>query len=581
MYIESVPNRNSPPATLLRESYRENGKVRKRTLCNLSDWPQAHIEGLRGVLKGGTVIAPDRAAFTVTRSLPHGHVAAILGVAREIGLHRLLDPGPGLNLIEDNRHRDLILALTAARIIDPGSKMATARALSPATAATSLGETLGLSEVAETELYAALDWLLERQPAIETALARRHLKNGTLVLYDVSSSYMEGRHCPLAHRGYSRDGRKGTLQIVYGLLCAPGGCPVAIEVFDGNTADPKTLATQIQKLKQRFGLDHVVLVGDRGMITQARIGEDVKAAGLDWITALRAPAIKDLVKGGALQLSLFDERDMASITSPDFPGERLIVCRNPDLAAQRTRKREELLAATERDLARVRTAVRRERAPLCGAATIALAVGGVIDKHKMRKHFDLTIADDSFTFTRKVEAIAAEAATDGIYIVRTSLGPEVMDDAATVRSYKSLSQVERAFRCIKTVDLHIRPVHHRLAGRVRAHVFLCMLAYYVEWHMRGKLAPLLFDDTDKEAAEAARASVVAAAQRSPAAIRKQTTGVTDDGLPVHSFRTLLADLATLARNTIVTAVAPDYPIAVMTRPTQVQRRAFELLGVTV
>lgn len=581
MYIESVPNRNSPPAILLRESYREGGKVRKRTLCNLSDWPTAHIEGLRGVLKGGIVVAPDRDAFVVTRSLPHGHVAAILGTARQIGLDRLLEPRPGLNRTEDSRSRDLLLALIAARIIDPGSKMAAARALSPDTAATSLGQTLGLGEVTERELYAVLDWLLDRQPAIETALARRYLKNGTLVLYDVSSSYMEGRCCPLAHRGYSRDGRKGTPQIVYGLLCAPDGCPVAIEVFDGSTGDPKTLATQIQKLKQRFGLDHVVLVGDRGMITQARIDEEIKAAGLDWITALRAPAIRDLVKGGALQLSLFDERDMASITSPDFPDERLIVCRNPDLAAERTRKREELLAATERDLARIQAAVTRKRAPLRGTGEIALAVGGVIDKHKMRKHFDLNIARDSFTFTRKVDAIAAEAATDGIYIVRTSLAASVMDDAATVRSYKSLSRVERAFRCLKTVDLHIRPVHHWLADRVRAHVFLCMLAYHVEWHMRGKLAPLLFDDTDREGAEAARASIVAAAQRSPAAIRKQTTGRTPDGLPVHSFRTLLADLGTLARNTVVTAVAPDYPIAVITKPTAVQRRAFELLGVTV
>jgi len=416
MYIESVPNRNSPPAILLRESYRENGKVRKRTLCNLSDWPAAHIEGLRGVLKAGTVIAPDRDAFTVTRSLPHGHVAAILGTARKIGLDRLLDPGPGIGRTAENRHRDLILALLAARIIDPGSKMAAARAFSPSTASTSLGETLGLGEAGEKELYAALDWLLERQPAIETALAKRHLKNGTLVLYDVSSSYMEGRHCPLAHRGYSRDGRKGTSQIVYGLLCGPDGCPVAIEVFDGNTGDPKTLASQVQKLKRRFGLDHVVLVGDRGMITQARIGEDVQAAGLDWITALRAPAIKDLVKSGALQLSLFDERDMASITSPDFPEERLIVCRDPDLAAQRTRKREELLAATERDLTRIQTAVVRERKPMRGATEIAMAVGGVIDKHKMRKHFDLTIGEASFTFARKTDAIEAEAATDGIYI---------------------------------------------------------------------------------------------------------------------------------------------------------------------
>jgi transposase len=399
------------------------------------------------------------------------------------------------------------------------------------------------------------------------------------VLYDVSSSYMEGSCCSLAHRGYSRDGRKGTLQIVYGLLCAPDGCPVAIEVFDGNTGDPKTLAVQVEKLKQRFGLDHVVLVGDRGMITQARLTEDVKSAGLDWITALRGPAIKDLMNGGALQLSLFDQRDMASITSPDFPGERLIVCRSADLAAKRAHKRQELLEATERDLARIQTSIARKRNPFRGATEIALAVGAVIEKHKMRKHFDLDITDTKLTFARKTDAIAAETATDGIYIVRTSLAPEVLDDAATVRSYKSLSQVERAFRCIKTVDLQVRPVHHWLADRVRAHVFLCMLAYYLEWHMRQKLAPLLFDDTDKDAAEAARKSVVAKAQRSPAAIRKQTTGITPDGFPVHSFQTLLADLATMARNTIVTAVAPNLPLIVFTRPTMIQQRAFALLEV--
>jgi hypothetical protein len=574
MYIESVPNRNSPPAILLRESYREDGKVRKPTLCNLSDWPKAHIEGLRGVLKGGTVIPADREAFTITRSLPHGHVAAALGTAHKIGLDRILGP-------DGNRCRDLLLAMIVGRILDPASKLAAARALSPATATSSLGTVLGLGEVDEDELYAALDWLLERQPAIETALARQHLKNGTLVLYDVSSSYMEGRCCPLAKRGYSRDGRQGTLQIVYGLLCAPDGCPVAIEVFEGNTGDPMTLATQVEKLKLRFGLDHVALVGDRGMITQARLTADVKAAGLDWITALRAPAIQELVKGGALQLSLFDQRDMASITSPDFPDERLIVCRNPDLAAQRTRKRQELLAATERDLTRIQAAVARKRKPLRGAAQIALAVGAVIEQHKMRKHFDLAITDTSFGFARKTAEIAAEAATDGIYIVRTSLPAAVLDDAATVRSYKSLAQVERAFRCIKTVDLHVRPIYHWLAGRVRAHVFLCMLAYYLEWHMRRKLAPMLFDDTDKQAAEAARSSVVAPAQRSEAAIRKQTTGVTPDGLPVHSFRTLLADLATLTRNTVVTAIASALPLTVLAKPTPVQRRAYELLELAV
>jgi hypothetical protein len=572
MYIEAVPNRHSPPAILLRESYREGGKVRKRTLCNLSDWPTPYIEGLRGVLKGGTVIPAERDAFTIIRSLPHGHVAAALGTARQIGLDRILGPG-------SDRCRDLILALLVGRIVEPASKLATARALSPATAASSLGELLGLGEVDEDELYNALDWLLERQPAIETTLAKRHLSNGTLVLYDVSSSYMEGRCCPLAKRGYSRDGRKGTLQIVYGLLCAPDGCPIAIEVFEGNTADPMTLATQIEKLKQRFRLEHVVLVGDRGMITQARINQDIKSAGLDWISSLRAPAIRELVEGGVLQLSLFDQRDMASITAPEFPGERLVVCRNPDLAAERTRKREDLLTATERDLAPIQAAVARRRDPLRGTANIALAVGKVINKHKMSKHFDLDITDTAFSFARKTAEIAAEAATDGVYVIRTSLPKAAFDDAATVHSYKSLAFVERAFRCIKTVDLQVRPVYHRLADRVRAHVFLCMLAYYLEWHMRQRLAPMLFDDTDKEAAEALRASVVAKAQRSPAAVQKQTTGLTPDGLPVHSFQSLLADLATVARNTVTTAITPNYPFTIITRPTTIQHKAFQLLGV--
>jgi transposase len=574
MYIEAVPNRNSPPAILLRESYRHEGKVRKRTLCNLSDWPTAMVEGLRGVLRGGTVIPVDRDAFTVTRSLPHGHVAATLGTARKIGLDRILGP-------DGNRCRDLVLAMLVGRILDPVSKLAAARTLSPDTAASSLGEALGLGEVGDAELYAALDWLLERQAAIETALARRHLQNGTLVLYDVSSSYMEGRCCPLAKRGYSRDGKKGTLQIVYGLLCAPDGCPVAIEVFDGNTGDPTTLGPQIDKLKQRFGLGHVVLVGDRGMITEARITEDVKSSGLDWITALRAPAIKELLNSGTLQLTLFDKRDMASITSPHFPGERLIVCRNPDLAAERSRKREELLAATEKELAAIEARVGRKRNPLCGTAEIALAVGAVLNIYKMKKHFDLDITDETFSFARKTAEIAAEAATDGLYVLRTSLPEQTLGDSDTVRSYKSLALVERAFRCIKTVDLNVRPVYHWLEGRVRAHVFLCMLAYYLEWHMRQCLAPMLFDDTDKDAAEALRSSVVAQAQRSKAAVKKQTTGVTPDGLPVHSFRTLLADLATLARNTIVTAINPLHPLTVVTRPTPVQQKAFDLLGFAV
>src|SRR5277367_1594294 len=574
MYIEAVPNRNSPPAILLRESYREGGKVCKRTLCNLSDWPTAYIEGLRGVLKGGTVIPAEREAFTVIRSLPHGHVAATLGTARKIGLDRILGPA-------GDRCRDLVLALLVSRVLDPASKLAAARALSPATAASSLGEVLGLGEVDEDELYTALDWLLERQPAIEATLAKRHLTNGTLVLYDVSSSYMEGRCCPLARRGYSRDGKKGTLQIIYGLLCAPDGCPVAIEVFEGNTADPMTLATQIAKLKQRFHLDHVVLVGDRGMITQARITDDIRPAGFDWITALRAPAIKALLETGALQLSLFDQRDMASITSPDFPGERLIVCRNSDLAAERTRKREELLVATERNLGKIAAAVTREKRPLRGAAKIGVKVGAVLDKHKMAKHFDLTIADAQLAWRRKTNQVVEEAALDGLYAVRTSLPADAIDDKATVRAYKSLSMVERAFRCLKTVDLHVRPIYHWLEDRVRAHVFLCMLAYYLEWSLRARLAPMLYDDDDKDAAAALRDSPVAKAQRSPRAVAKKATGRTADGAPVHSFQSLLADLATLARNTVVTAIAPDRPFTVLTRPTPLQQKAFDLLAIPI
>jgi hypothetical protein len=574
MYIETVPNRASPPAILLRESWRDDGKVHKRTLLNLTHWDPAHVEGLRAVLKGGTVIPPGQDAIRIERSLPHGHVAAVLGTARRIDLDTLLGP-------EGNRCRDLVLALLVSRILDPASKLATARRLSPDTASSSLGEMLGLGEVDEDELYAALDWLHERQPAIETALAKRHLQGGTLVLYDVSSSYLEGRCCPLAARGYSRDGKPGKLQITYGLLCAPDGCPVAIEVFEGNTGDPATLAPQIDKLKQRFRLEHVVLVGDRGMITEARIREDLRPAGLDWITALRAPAIQALVASGRLQMTLFDERNMASITSPDYPNERLIVCRNPDLAAERQRKRLELLDATARDLARIQAAVSRQRDPLRGSAEIALKVGAVLDQHKMAKHFALDIADASFHFTRKQDVIDAEAATDGLYVVRTSLETDRLDEATTVRSYKSLALVERAFRCLKSVDLQLRPVRHWLPERVRAHVFLCMLGYYLEWHLRQRLAPMLFHDTDRDAAEVQRNGPVAKAERSPAAIAKQTTGVTPDGLPVHSFSSLLADLATLARNTVTTAINPHRPFTLLTRPTPIQQKAFDLLGLSL
>ncbi len=572
MYIESVPNRNSPPAILLRESYRDGGKIKKRTIANLSDWPSEIVEGLRTLLKGGKVAPAEQETIIVRRSLPHGHVAAVLGTLRRIGLDRVLGP-------PRHRCRDLVIAMIVARLIAPASKLATARMLDPLTAASSLGDVLSLGAVDEDELYVALDWLGERQEAIEKALARQHLHHGTLVLYDVSSSYLEGRCCELAQLGYNRDGKKGKLQIVYGLLCAPDGCPVAIEVFEGSTGDPRTLAVQIDKVKKRFALAHVVVVGDRGMITQARIDAEIAPAGLDWITALRAPAIRALVEAGTLQMSLFDQRDMAAITSPDYPGERLIICRNADLARERARKRQELLAATEQDLAVIAAAVGRTRKPLRGEAEIALKVGAVVNRHKVAKHFELTIGEASFAFHRKTEAIAAEAALDGVYVVRTSLPKKVLDDAAAVGSYKSLARVERAFRSLKTVDIHLRPIFHWSAPRVRAHVLLCMLAYHVEHHMRARLAPMLYDETDHEQAAAMRASIVAKVERSEAARRKQTTGLTDDGLPVHSLQSLLADLATYARIQATTALNENYVFTLHTRPTIVQQRAFELLAV--
>jgi hypothetical protein len=571
MYIESVPNRNSPPAILLRESYRDADKIKKRTIANLSDWPTEIVEGLRTLLKGGKVAPADQESIIVRRALPHGHVAAVLGTLRNIGLDRMLGP-------PRNRCRDLVIAMIVVRLIAPASKLATARMLDPLTASSSLGEVIGLGSVDEDELYVALDWLGERQEAIEKALARKHLHDGTLVLYDVSSSYVEGRCCELARLGYNRDGKKGKLQIVYGLLCAADGCPVAIEVFEGDTGDPRTLAAQIDKVKKRFALERVALVGDRGMITQARLDAEIAPAGLDWITALRAPAIRTLVEAGALQMSLFDQRDMAAITSPDYPGERLIVCRNPDLARERMRKREDLLAATEADLAIIAAAVRRARNPLRGEAEIALKVGAVVNRHKVAKHFELSIGEASFSFHRKTEAITAEAALDGIYVVRTNLPKKLLDDAATVGAYKSLARVERAFRSLKTVDIHLRPIFHWTTPRVRAHVLLCMLAYHVEHHMRARLAPMLYDETDHEAAAAMRASIVAKAERSEAARRKQTTGLTDDGLPVHSFQSLLADLATYARIQATTALNDKYVFTLHTRPTPIQQRAFELLA---
>jgi hypothetical protein len=573
MYVERVPNRSSPPAVLLRESWREDGKVRKRTLANLSGWPEAKVEALRRLLRDEPA-APGGAGVVLRRSLPHGHVAAVLGTARKLGLDRLIAGGRAAS-----RTARLALAMVVARVVEPASKLATARRLDGATASSSLGAVLGLGAVADKELYAALDRLGGEQARIEAALARRHLAEGTLVLYDLSSTWLEGRCCPLAQLGYSRDGRRGKKQIVFGLLCSADGCPVSIEVFAGNTGDPATLAAQIDKLKQRFGLARVVLVGDRGMITQARLEATVKPAGLDWITCLRAPAVQNLLAAGAFQLDLFDERDLAEISAPEFPGERLVVCRNPALAAERRRKREELLAATEKELARIAAAVTRPRAPLRERTAIALKAGAVLNRYRVAKHFRLDIGEQRFTFRRDVEAIAAEAALDGIYIVRTSVPAAALAAPDVVAAYKRLALVERAFRSIKTVDLEVRPIHHRLPERVRAHLFLCLLAFYLEWHMREALRPILFDEHDRAAAAAARASIVAPAKRSPAAMRKAARKSTDDGLPVHSFRSLLADLATVTQNHMVLADDAAHGFALYPELTPVQARAFDLLDV--
>ena len=575
MYVERVPNRNSPPAVLLRESYRDGGKVKKRTIANLSHWPDGKIETLRRVLRGAALVPPDQ-AVTMLRSLPHGHVAAALGVLHKLGLGRVLSGGGR----QPARPVTLCTAMIVARLIDPASKLATARQLDAATATASLGHVLKLGEVDEQDLYATLDWLIDQQPRIEKALARRHLKAATLVLYDVTSTYFEGRTCELARLGYSRDDKPHKLQIVFGLLCTSDGCPVAVEVFDGNVGDPATLAAQIDKLKRRFRLSRVVLIGDRGMITEARLQETVKPAGLDWIGALRAPAIRRLVEAGSLQLSLFDDRDLAEISSPDYPGERLVVCRNPLLADERARKRAELLDATERELTRIQARVRRARRPLQGKDKIGLAVGAVRDRYKMAKHFDITITDPDLSFQRRHAEIEAEAALDGFYVIRTSLSVEALDAPGTVRAYKQLAQVERAFRCFKTVDLKVRPIHHRRSHRVRAHVLLCMLAYYLEWHMRQALAAILFDDHDKPAGEAERRSVVAPAQRSKAARRKAASKRTDQGLPVLSFRCLLDALATLTHNTMAMPQHPEATFVLHPEMTAVQARAFELLGVS-
>jgi transposase len=577
MYVATVPNRNSPPAILLRESYRDKGKVKTRTLANITHLGSRQIQALRMALSGSLPAASTSLpeAFRITRSLPHGHVAAVLGSLRKLHLDSILDPVP-------SRERELVLAMIVARLIQPASKLATARGLHADTLHHSLGEVLQLDSADETELYAAMDWLLPRQARIEKQLAQRHLTNGGLVLYDLTSTYFEGRHCPLAKLGHSRDDKSGKLQVVFGLLTNAAGCPVAVEVFEGNTGDPKTVASQVKKLRERFGLSEVVLVGDRGMITSARIRQDLPASsGIQWISALRASQIQKLATAGHLQMSLFDKTDLVEIAHPDFPGERLIACFNPLLAEERARKRPELLAATEKQLEKIAAATRRPKRPLRGKQNIGVRAGKVLNRYKMGKHFQLHIEDDRFSYQRKTANIEREENLDGIYVIRTSVRKEALSSEQVVASYKSLSGVERAFRTLKSIDLRVRPIHHRLPDRVRAHILLCMLAYYVEWHMRQCLAPILFDEDDKPQAQAARESIVAPAQRSASAKLKALTKQTSDGAKVHSFPTLLADLATIVKNRIQPTDKNIAAFDMITQPTSIQQRAFDLLEVAL
>lgn len=569
MYIDIVPNRNSPPAVLLRESWREGHRIRKRTLANLSHWPQEKIDALRLLLKDVPLV-PVEQVLEIQRAWPHGHVVAVLGTLRKIGLERRLHP-------RASRQRDLVVAMIVARLLDPRSKLATALAFDETC---SLSEVLGLGDVEVDELYDALDWLLERQPKIEAGLAKKHLQEGELVLYDLTSTYFEGRTCPLARRGYSRDGKKNRLQVVFGLLSDSQGLPVAVEVFPGNTADPATVASQVETLRERFGLRRVIVVGDRGMITAARIREDLEPHGLSWITSLRAPAIRKLLEQNAIQLSLFDEYNLAEIEAEEYPGERLIVCRNPLLAQERARKRQELLEATEAELEKIRLATQREKRPLRGAGAVGLRVGKVLNRFKMAKHFEVSIEETSFSYERKKEVIQAEATRDGLYILRTNVANDQLSAEDTVAAYKSLSRVERAFRSLKTTSLEVRPIYHRLESRVKAHIFLCMLAYYLEWHLRRQLAPLLFQDEEPEAGRARRRCAVEPAVRSQAAELKAHTQRSPTGEKVRGFRDLLKALACLTRNQVSTAAAPELPFITYSQPTPLQQKALDLLGVS-
>ena len=563
MYIATIPNRGSPPAILLREGYRADGKVKNRTLANLTHWAAPKVDLLRRVLRDEP-LAPADQLFEAVASTHHGHVQAVRLAMQRLGFEALMASRPC-------RARALVVAMVAARILEPDSKLATTRWWHT----TTLPESLGVADADEDDLYDAMDWLLARQERIEQKLAARHLTAGGLVLYDLTSSYFEGTTCPLAALGHNRDGKKGKLQVNYGLLTDGRGCPVAVSVFKGNTGDPKTLLPQVTRVRDRFGIEHLVLVGDRGMISQTQINALKALAGVDWITALKTGALRGLVADGALQLGLFDERNLFELTHPDFPGERLMACRNPELAKLRAHKRQALLAATVKELEQVRAMVARGR--LKGRDAIGVRVGKVVNKYKVAKHIRLEIDDTRLDFHIDEEQVAAEAALDGLYVVRTSVPPARLSADDTVRSYKRLSDVERAFRSLKTLDLNVRPIHHRREPRVRAHIFLCMLAYYVEWHLREAWRPLLFADEDQQAK--ATRDPVAPAKRSPAALRKVHTKVLDDGTVVHSFHTLLKALSTIVQNVCRRrgAGADEPTFQIVTTPTPQQQRAYDLL----
>jgi transposase len=566
MHIDVVPNRDSRPAYLLRESFRDGRKVRKRTLANLSALADDQIEAIRRVLRGEKLAAVGE-LFEVTASRIHGDTDAVLAAMKRLGMRELLSTRASFEA-------DVAMGMIAARLVAPHTKLATTRWWRTRT----LPQDLSIEHATEDDLYKAMDWLLDHQDLIEKKLAARHLESGGLALYDLSSSYFEGKTCPLAAMGHNRDGKKNKLQVNYGLLADKRGCPVAVSVYEGNTNDAKTLKPLVEKIRNDFGIERVVLVGDRGMIGQAAVEDLRKVVGLQWITALKSSQIRALVEGGALQLGLFDEKNLFELTHPDYPGERLVACRNVELGKLRGHKRQALLDATTKELEKVRTMVKR--GDLHGAGKIGVRAGRVVNKYKVAKHFDLTIEDGRFGFALRDEQIAAEAALDGIYVIRTSLSKKEMSAPNAVRSYKSLSDVERAFRSLKTVDLEVRPIHHRLADRVRAHIFLCMLAYYVEWHMREAWRPILFADEDLEAK--GTRDPVAPAKRSEAAEAKAVTKTLADGTPAHSFRTALADLSTIVRNTCRTPGVANAPtFAVATTPTAAQQRAMDLLaGIT-